>query len=198
MRLIQNSLIALVACASLAQSAHISIDSEFGPKTITRDTTTGLEWLNLRVTMLRSTDWVNEEMAPGESLHGWRYASTGEVMTFARPYLVPIPPNTRRCCLAPLQIEGMLTLINLLGPGYGPGYGMWGLTQPYGDLIGTVSLNVYITDADVDIQSINYPVDCMPSGCGMFLVRTIPEASSAGYILAGLFFCTFLRRKTRQ
>ena len=127
MKVIQNALIALIAGATLAQPAHISLDSEFGPDTITFDTATGLEWLDLTVTYMRSTDWVEAEMAPGGWLHGWRYATRTEFIDFIDPYLVPTPPGAG-CCY---ELAGALAFIDLVGPGpQGPGRSMWGLMDP--------------------------------------------------------------------
>ena len=78
-------LIAAAIGTGMAHAAHISIDSVFGPDTITRDTNTGLDWLDLSVTTgLNSSQLV--ELLAGSSSSGWRYATASELSEFWRPY----------------------------------------------------------------------------------------------------------------
>ena len=65
---------------SLSAYADIqSIDSPFGPNTITRDTVTGLDWLDLTVTRGLSYEQVTAQMGPGGTYEGWRYATVAEL-----------------------------------------------------------------------------------------------------------------------
>lgn len=69
-------------------AALIEIDSPFGPKSITRDTETGLEWLDLRYTT-GFIDVVNQRLTSGD-LVGWRRATTAEVVTFWAHAGIPV------------------------------------------------------------------------------------------------------------
>src|SRR5262245_35535228 len=46
--------LAVLAVASLARAELVSMDSEYGPGTITHDTETGIDWLDLTLTTNRS------------------------------------------------------------------------------------------------------------------------------------------------
>lgn len=71
----------LLCLAQPAQAALIELDSSFGANTVTRDTDTGLDWLDLTISegTLPETD---ARLAAGGDLFGWRRATTAEVMTF--------------------------------------------------------------------------------------------------------------------
>lgn len=69
-----------LALSLSANAAIQSIDSAFGVDTITRDTTTGLDWLDLTATNGMSYDQVLSELATGGTLEGWRYASHDEAL----------------------------------------------------------------------------------------------------------------------
>ena len=75
----------IVAIAlSLSCSAHaavVSVDwKTAGDGLITRDTVTGLEWLDLTETNGMTFDDVSTLLVGGGELSGWRYASTGETI----------------------------------------------------------------------------------------------------------------------
>ena len=72
---------ALTAClllfsliATTANGAIVSVDSSFGSNTITRDTGTGLDWLDLTVTRDQSYNTVLARISQGD-LQGWTYAT---------------------------------------------------------------------------------------------------------------------------
>ena len=60
-------------------AAILSLDSSYGSGTITRDTTSGLDWLDVTVTRGLSYDQVLDEMAPGGAYTGWRYATVTDL-----------------------------------------------------------------------------------------------------------------------
>lgn len=71
---------ALTLTAAGAASADlIAVDSEYGPGTITRDTQTGLDWLDVTVTQNRSVTDITAELVPGGEFEGFRYATTDEI-----------------------------------------------------------------------------------------------------------------------
>ncbi len=197
MKLSQNALITLIVGAGLAQASHISLDSAFGPGTITLDTATGLQWLDLTVTNGRSTDWVLEQTAPGGLLYGWWYATIGQLDAFAAPYLVILASGSScsvitTCSAVPLEIEGVQAFVDLVGR-VGGGTGTRGLLHPFGDMVLVAAFFIYDDDAMVDVQGVNYPYDCGDGDCGMFLVRT-PEPSSAVFVFTGLVMYVLTRR----
>jgi len=60
----------------------ISMDSSFGPDTITHDTETGLKWLDVTLSTPYSYDEILVELSPGGSFVGYRLATDDEVRTF--------------------------------------------------------------------------------------------------------------------
>jgi hypothetical protein len=56
-----------------------SRDSEYGPATITRDTSSGLDWLDLTVTTNRSFNDISAQLGVGGQFEGFRYATTAEI-----------------------------------------------------------------------------------------------------------------------
>lgn len=61
-----------------ANAAIQSIDSSFGTDTITRDTATGLDWLDVTVTRGLSYNQVTAQMGSEGAYEGWRYATAAE------------------------------------------------------------------------------------------------------------------------
>ncbi len=75
---------AALAAATFAAPANavlISLDSSFGPNTITLDTNTGLRWLDLTASLGESFDDVTAELGAGGDFQGFRYALAAEVET---------------------------------------------------------------------------------------------------------------------
>ncbi|MEE9353952.1 MAG: PEP-CTERM sorting domain-containing protein [Methylococcaceae bacterium] len=65
-----------------ANAVLMDIDSEFGLSAISRDTVTGIDWLDLSVTAGNSVNQVNNALAGG-FLAGWRRAEESEVCALA-------------------------------------------------------------------------------------------------------------------
>jgi hypothetical protein len=65
--------------AASARAELLSRDSDYGPDTITRDTASGLDWLDLGVTQNRSADDIAAQLESGGEFDGFRYASTDEI-----------------------------------------------------------------------------------------------------------------------
>lgn len=63
----------------VANADIVSIDSVFGSNTVTQDTDTGLEWLDVTVTAGMSYSSVLAEMSVGGDLDGYRYATVDEL-----------------------------------------------------------------------------------------------------------------------
>jgi len=62
-----------------ASASLISEDSAFGLHTITRDTNTGLEWVDLTLTQGQSINQVLAQLGPGQHFAGFHFASEPEV-----------------------------------------------------------------------------------------------------------------------
>lgn len=76
-----NLLAVVTACGWLAclgtANAAIEIDGS-----VTRDTATGLEWLDLTASVGKSYNQVSSLFDSGEEFEGWRYATSSEITSF--------------------------------------------------------------------------------------------------------------------
>jgi hypothetical protein len=80
-------LIAFAVPVAAAHAALIKFDSPLGPNTIARDTTQGLDWLNLRLTRNLSIGEVLAETVPGGRFKGFRYSGYADFRTLYGPFL---------------------------------------------------------------------------------------------------------------
>ena len=105
--IVEKQLKTYVLCLALcllisgtSNAALISVgDAVFGDDSVTRDTATGFEWLDLTISTNRSwgdlvgLDGSNEFVAGGD-FDGWRYATLSEVQTLLANHGFPyINPN---------------------------------------------------------------------------------------------------------
>jgi hypothetical protein len=77
------SVVGLITCVSATPVSTLgtlqSIDSSFGADTLTRDNTTQLEWLDLRLTSSYSYSSITALLGGGQTFAGFRVATGGEV-----------------------------------------------------------------------------------------------------------------------
>lgn len=99
-----------------AQATLLEFDSSFGSKTITRDTDTGLDWLDLPVSIGTIAE-VDARLAPGGDLYGWRRATTTEVLTFwQNAGVVPTGEGDEFSgTYEPAEVAAIVALIELVG-----------------------------------------------------------------------------------
>jgi hypothetical protein len=90
----------LAMIGTAVQATHISVtDAVFGDDSVTKDTDTGLEWLDLTISTNRSWDDLvgldgSSEFIFGGDFEGWRYATLAEVQTLLANHGFPyINPN---------------------------------------------------------------------------------------------------------
>ena len=86
----------------------------FGANAVTRDTATGLEWLNLTFSTNRGVDEVQAGLGPGGMFAGWRYATRDEVCALGDGHFGLTDCDT--FSFTPLNVAAAQTFINLLGP----------------------------------------------------------------------------------
>jgi hypothetical protein len=112
--------LAIAIGVATAHATTLSLNSPFGPGTITRDTTTHLDWLDIWLTEgLSSSDLATLKNGP---FSGFRYATSSEVNGFLSPYLIPLTGGPGACgpggglsnLFCPLQISPLLDLVNLV------------------------------------------------------------------------------------
>ena len=105
----------LVVTAPVHASSLISgDDAVFGPDSITIDTATSLEWLDLTTSTNRSYNDISSQFGAGGDFEGWRYATGNDVVGF-------------------IANAGM-TLYTRITVNYEPAVqllSLWGITGPY-------------------------------------------------------------------
>src|SRR5215469_5538441 len=70
----------LMKTPSAEASLYLTNDPNFGPNSVTVDTSTGLSWLNLTESVNLSYDQVIADLQPGGIFNGYRYATSREVL----------------------------------------------------------------------------------------------------------------------
>lgn len=172
-----------------AHAALVSVDSPFGAGTLTRDTSTNLEWLDLSVSRNMSTAEVAAALAPGGTFAGFRYARLDELCNLVTPYF------GKAACgevfgFNPLDFGKAQTFVNLFGPTLGSGNSLVGLLNPdpVNDQIFGAAFFTRpgLLEADADLQALNFPRAAFPNE-GSWLIReaaAVPEPSAL--LLVGL------------
>src|SRR5215813_7908755 len=69
----------LLSVALPAEAKLNSVDSTFGPGTITRDDASGIDWLDLTVTSGQSINQILPQLAPGQKFAGFHFANDEEL-----------------------------------------------------------------------------------------------------------------------
>jgi hypothetical protein len=181
---------AAVAAPTSAPAGLIPLDSGFGPHTIIRDTSSGLDWLNLSVSRNRSTAEIADDLLPGHRFDGFRYA---DFFSELCP-LVQAVFSKDTCSgvfgFRRLDPPTIRNFINLFGPtvGSGDSAGLRGVLGPISPQPGIMFSALFFGfTAEADSQAVNFPRRAFPFE-GSFLVRPseIPEPGSLGLMVAGL------------
>ena len=74
--------ISVLVLSANVNAAVISVDwQSTGDNLMTRDTNSGLDWLDLTETNSMSYDTVSAQLGTGGQFEGWRYATSAEVVT---------------------------------------------------------------------------------------------------------------------
>ncbi len=96
--------LAAMLCAGSAQAALLSIDWQAaGDNLITRDTATGLEWLDWAHTNNRSYSDVASKFGAGQEFEGFRYATRSELLTLYTDAGLSFPTMGAASNVAPAQ-----------------------------------------------------------------------------------------------
>lgn len=174
-----------------AQASLSSRDSAFGGGTITYDSDTNLEWLDLTVTQGQSFNDVFASLA--STYKGYRYASSDEVLRFFSDGGVTEGSNLS--ALNVLNLWGILSDdTDMFGIRSILSYGLvsninFGYGTPAHNSVGLASISVQ-RNAYESSEILNYPY---PDTSGDFLtgsalvrVATVPEPESYAMFLAGL------------
>lgn len=105
-----------------AAAAVISVATEFGVDTATRDITAGQDWLDFSVSA-GSVPEIDARLSPAGDLASWRRATTAEVVTFwASGGVIPTGSGSPFVETSdPDRVDAIVTLIDLVGVTIGAG-----------------------------------------------------------------------------
>jgi hypothetical protein len=114
MKTIHNKYAAVLALLFMAALPAEAIlyqytDPQFGPDSVTVDTSTGLGWLNLNASTGLSYEQVLADTQPGGIFSGFRYATVPEIMNFYSSVGIPGPGYY------PLSSPSIQALFSLVG-----------------------------------------------------------------------------------
>ena len=125
--------ITLFMLSNSANAAVITSDwKSVSDQLITRDTVSGLDWLNLTETNNMSYTAVNSQLSSGGIFEGWRYATNDEVVFLWNNFSIDLSPRPEFSVdgLDPGLIEASSFLGNIMNE-YASGYiaGLLGYTS---------------------------------------------------------------------
>lgn len=95
--------------APLAQAAIVDLGN------VTRDSSTGLEWLDLTETVGRSYLDVSNQFDVGEEFAGWRYATESEVQVLWQNFGLTTGTTERVSILDTPKYDAFVSAVNTLG-----------------------------------------------------------------------------------
>jgi hypothetical protein len=164
---------------------------------ITRDTDTGLDWLDLNLTLNLSYNEVIADIGVGLPA-GFRYATESEVIALFAGAGVPVPSITDFAAYT-----NAIALMDLLGcTGFlcetSTEYITGAMELDVFDPLNAIALQVLINHTQSNVGSTILPLSPKDSGLsegGSFLVRAIPEPGTASLFGLGLLGLAAKRRR---
>ncbi len=205
----------MVGMAGAADATLISMDLDYnGDNLITRDTETGLDWLDLTVTRNLSINQVLNGASGNNFIgDGWRYASIIDVHTFLNNAGLSLGAFTGATAYYiyetnPVQLIALMEIFTLLGVNYNDGIASrtWGWAAPFDEKNpytgqcenSSVALNlnynsgysgyrgVIVFNDSMDGINSGYGVNSHQPQFGSFLIRdTAPVPEPATLLLIG-------------
>ncbi|MGI9427538.1 MAG: hypothetical protein ACR2NM_02690 [Bythopirellula sp.] len=200
----------LLTLSTACNAALVSVnDNTFGANSFTRDTATGLEWLDINHSDGQSFQSVSSQLGAGGTFAGLRHATAAELNQFV------LNAAINPAAIAAFNLSAVQTLEALVG-------GPTGIQSFSGGFISVGSRTVtfgmtsdVVTPSSVNYGGVTHTASTLlggPGGSGVanagsqnvatpnhlvghWLVRNIPEPSSIGLLwVSGLMLGCFRRR----
>lgn len=190
--------IALMGLFGSVQAALITADSQLGPGTVVRDTSTGLDWLKLPLTANLNFGEVLADMKPGARFDGFRYSSIPEFIGgLIRPVLNSCTQADRACRYA--EIGNLIDIFGGNREGFQALYALNEVlaTNPL-EINSDVILFELFTEPVLEyvVDSQRFPVEATRRFDGHFIVRETPELPEPGMLaLLGIGALAFAIRR---
>lgn len=181
---------------------YLTGDANFGPNSITVDTSTGLGWLNLTEASDLSYQQVLSDTQAGGMFNGFRFATVAEVLNLYNSAGIP---GTGYYPLSNLSIQSLFSLIGTSGIINGqPGALALSGTSSAGG--GYFAPAIYVTggeylvsDGGFQSEGTAYAPTTSYPDLSSWLVKTVPEPMDAGFlVLAGAVWCGFALLRRRE
>lgn len=197
-------------CAPAANGAFVSLDSSFGTGTITRDTVSGLEWLDLAVTQGISWGTVESELAPGGAYDGFRFALREEFEQLAINAGATLPSVFPNLANSP-AVSSLIALLGQTFLDFNPSAGgpvsyscgvLSGLSGEGSGAQGTYRDTACFVDSALGGQiipfyDIQYSTESGRAFTGTWLVRPVPAPATAALLSSALLAVGVLRLRRR-
>jgi hypothetical protein len=181
----KKMLLAVLTAATFATSANAALisvdDATHGVGALTRDTATGLDWLDLSLTYNRSYSSVTSQLGSGGQFAGFRGATAAEVQSLMVNAGLPVSTQTTTISFDPVVITAANALTALIGDTLSGTYGSYyhgGRGSVFDDsAYDSIRMVGYYTMGGAALFNDYFDFgDYGNAGNGVWLVRAAPEA----------------------
>ena len=195
-----------VAAPSAEAILYLTGDANFGPDSITVDTSTGLGWLNVSKAAGLSYQQVLSQTQSGGMFSGFRFATVPEVVQLYAAAGLTVSPYGNTALYYPVSSPAIQTFFSLLGttgtinglPGIVAQSGTGGLNAHQAPtLYGWDYAQLYwVSDGS---GGASYGETYSSPDISSWLVKTVPEPMAANFfVLAAAAWCGYRRLPRRE